>query len=144
MKDDKRTKMTLTVEAVVGVVIAIIGWNSSIDYYSSLIFAAGVGLASGAISQIIRIMYWNSPKHKQEYETRKQEAHINAVDERKRHIREKAGDITNKITMIALMILMVILALLHVKAWIVLMVLAIFLFQWIVWTVAFHRLEKRM
>ena len=144
MKDDKKTKITLIIEAVVGVVIAVIGWNSSIDYYSSLIFAAGVGLASGAISQIIRIIYWTGPKHKQEYEARKQEAHINAVDERKRHIREKAGDITNKITMIALMILMVILALLHVKAWIVLMVLAIFLFQWIVWTITFRRLEKRM
>ena len=144
MKEDKRTKITLIIEAVVGVVIAVIGWNSSIDYYSSLIFAAGVGLASGAISQIIRIMYWNSPKHKQEYEARKQEAHIDAIDERKRHIREKAGDITNKITMIALMILMVILALLHVKAWIVEMVFAIFLFQLVVWTVVFHRLEKRM
>lgn len=144
MKTDKRTKITLIIEAVVGVVIAVIGWNINIDYYSSLIFAAGVGLASGAVSQIIRIIYWTSPKHEQEFEARKQEAHINTVDERKRHIREKAGYITNQITAIVLMILMVILALLHVEAWIIGMVLLIFLFQWIVWTITFHRLEKRM
>ena len=144
MKDDKRTKITLMIDAVVGVALAVIGWNTDIDYYSSLIFASGVGLASGAVSQIIRIIYWTSPKHKKEYEARKQEAHINAVDERKRHIREKAGYIVYQITAIALMVLMVILALLHVKAWIVEMVFAIFLFQLVVWTVVFHRLEKRM
>lgn len=147
MKDDKRTKIkiiTLIIEAVVGVVIAVIGWNTKIDYYQSLIFASGFGLASGAVSQIIRIIYWTSPKHKQEYEARKQEAHINAVDERRRHIREKTGYITNMVTAIALMIIMVILAWLHVEAWIVAMVLLIFLFQCIVWTIAFHRLEKRM
>ena len=144
MKDDNRTKITLIIEAVVGVAIAVIGWTVNIDYYSSLIFASGVGLASGAVSQIIRIIYWTSPKHKQEYEEKKQEAHINAVDERKRHIREKAGYITYQITAIALMILMFILALLHVKAWIVEMILAIFLLQLVVWTIVFHKLEKRM
>ena len=144
MKDDKRTKMALIIEAVVGVVIAVIGWNTDIDYYSTLIFASGVGLASGAISQMIRIIYWTSPKHKQEYAARKQAAHINAVDERRQHIRERTGYVTSQIMAVTLFLLAVILAWLHVETWIMGMVLLIFLFQCVAWTIVFHRLEKRM
>lgn len=147
MKDDKRKRIkriTLIIEAVVGVVIAVIGWNINIDYYSSLIFASGVGLASSAVSQIIRIIYWSSPKHEQEYEARKQEAHINAVDERRQHIREKTGYVTLQITAVSLVLLSVILAWLHAESWVILLIFFIFLFQCVVWTIVFHRMEKRM
>lgn len=81
---------------------------------------------------------------KQEYEARKQEAHINAVDERKQNIRERTGYVTYVVMAITLPILSFILALLHVEAWIIGMVLLIFLFQCVVWTIAFRRTEKRM
>ena len=134
----------LIAEVIIGTVIAIIGWNINIDYYTSLIFASGVGLAFSAATQIIRIIYWNSPKHEQEYEVRKQEAHINAVDERKRHIREKTGYITYQIMTVVLLILLTVLAWLQVEVWVMVMMLAVFLCQCIVWTVVFHRMEKRM
>lgn len=147
MKEEKRIKIKkwiLLAEAVAGVVIAVIGWNVDIDYYSSMIFACGFGFASAAVSQIIRIIYWTSPKRKQEFEKRKQEAHINAVDERRQHIREKTGYVTNQITAVSLFILLVILAWLHVEAWIIVMILLIFVLQNIVWAIVFRRLEKRM
>lgn len=143
MKEIKKMRI-LIVEAIVGAAIAIIGWNINIDYYTSMIFAAGVGLASAAVSQIIRLIYWNSPKHEQEYEARKQEAHINAVDERKQRIRERTGYVTYQIMAVTLLILSFILGLLRAGVWMILMVLFIFLFQCIVWTIVFHRMEKRM
>lgn len=143
MKEVKKMRI-LIVEAIIGAVIAVIGWNINIDYYMSLVFACGFGLAFSSIVQIIRLIYWNSPKHEQEYEARKQEAHINAVDERKQHIRERAGYITCQIMTVTLPVLLFILALLHVEVWIIWMMLLIFLFQCVVWTIAFRKIEKRM
>ena len=143
MKEVKKMRV-LIIEAVVGAVIAVIGWNINIDYYMSLVFACGFGLSFSSIVQIIRLIYWNSPKHEQEYEARKQEAHINAVDERRQHIRERTGYVTYVIMAITLPALSFILALFHVEAWIIGMVLLIFLFQCVVWTIVFRRIEKRM
>ena len=143
MKEVKKMRV-LIIEAVVGAVIAVIGWNINIDYYMSLVFAGGFGLSCSSIVQIIRLIYWNSPKHEQEYEARKQEAHINAVDERRQHIRERTGYVTYVVMAMTLPILSFILALLHVEAWIIGMVLLIFLFQCVVWTIVFRRIEKRM
>ena len=130
---------------VIGIFLAVVGWVSiKNEYYSSLLFAMGFGIAFSAVVQTIRLIYWNSPKHEHEYEARKQEAHIDAVDERKRHIREKAGYVTYQIMAVAFMIIVIILALLHVEVWIIGMIFLLFCFQCIVWTIAFHRLEKRM
>lgn len=143
MKEVKKMRV-LIIEAVIGAVIAVIGWNINIDYYMSLVFACGFGLSFSSIVQIIRLIYWNSPKHEQEYEARKQEAHINAVDERRQHIRERTGYVTYVIMAITLPALSFILALFHVEAWIIGMVLLIFLFQCVVWTIVFRRIEKQM
>ena len=144
MKEVKKMWIFL-LDIVIGALLAFVGWvNIKNEYYSSLLFATGFALAFSAAVQIIRLIYWNSPKHVKEYEEKKQEAHIDAVDERKRHIREKAGYVTYQIMTISLLILMTILAWLHVEVRIMGMILAIFLFQCAVWTIVFHRLEKRM
>ena len=144
MKEVKKMWIFL-LDIVIGALLAFVGWvNIKNEYYSSLLFATGFALAFSAAVQIIRLIYWNSPKHMKEYEEKKQEAHIDAVDERKRHIREKAGYVTYQIMTISLLIFMTILAWLHVEVRIMGMILAIFLFQCIVWTITFHRLEKRM
>ena len=144
MKETKKMWIFL-LDIVIGAMLAFVGWvNIKNEYYSSLLFATGFALAFSAAVQIIRLIYWNSPKHVEEYEAKKQEAHINAVDERKRHIREKAGYVTYQIMTFALLILIAILAWLHVEFWVMGMVLAIFLSQCTVWTIVFRRLEKRM
>ena len=144
MKETKKMWIFM-IDIVIGAMLAYVGWfNIKNEYYSSLLFATGFALAFSAAVQIIRLIYWNSPKHAEQYEAKKQEAHIDAVDERKQHIREKAGYATYRIMTISLFILTAVLGWLHVEVWIMGMVLAIFLFQCIVWTVVFHRLEKRM
>ena len=144
MKETKKMWIFL-LDIVIGALLAFVGWvNIKNEYYSSLLFATGFALAFSAAVQIIRLIYWNSPKHVKEYEAKKQQAHIDAVDERKRYIREKAGYVTYQIMTISLLIFMTILAWLHVEVRIMGMILAIFLFQCAVWTIVFHRLEKRM
>ena len=134
----------LIVEIVVGAIMAGIGFTINIDYYSGLLFAGGFAFSFSAFVQILRLMYWNSPKHKQEYEARKREAHIDSIDERKQFLRAKAGLVTCQVTIILLFILEFILVLLHVEAWIIGLVFSLLIFQWIVWAVVFHTLEKRM
>ena len=134
----------LIVEIVVGAAMAGIGLTTNTDYYSGLLFAGGFAFSFSASVQILRLMYWNSPKHKQEYEARKREAHIDSIDERKQFLRAKAGLFTCQVTIILLFVLEFVLVLLHVEAWIIGMVFFLLIFQWIVWAAAFRTLEKRM
>ena len=152
---DKKDIKILVIEIIVGIMIAGVGLvillqnlnsdaDSNLDYYTSMCFAFGVGLAFSAGTQILRKIYWNSPKHKEEYEIRTQNAHINSVDERLRDIRARAAYVTYQVMFFSLIVLDFILALLHVDAWIILMVVFILAFQVITWMLAFRKLEKKM
>ena len=143
MKEKKKIGI-LIVEIIVGIVFVGVGLATDFDYYSSLLFSMGFAFAISATTQIFRIMYWNSPKHVQEYEERKREAHINSVDERLRSIREKAGYITCLIMAVSLCALIFILGLLRVEKWVLFMIALIFLFQIIIWEIIFRRLKKKM
>lgn len=147
MRDVKAIK-TLIVEAIIGVIILGIGLSKNMmqnhDYYSTLLISMGFGLATASVVQIIRIIYWNSPKHIQEYEIRKREAHINSVDERQQQLRAKAGYTVYQMTIFLLIAMGVVLSFLHVDAWVIGLIIFILLFMFITWTVAFRRLEKRM
>ena len=143
MKEKKEIGV-LIVEVVIGIIFAGVGLTTNFDYYSSLLFSMGFAFALSAVVQILRIMYWASPKHVQEYEERKREAHINSVDERLRSIREKAGYITCIIMAASLCALIFILSLLRVEKWVLFMIALIFLFQIIIWEIVFRRLKKRM
>lgn len=147
MRDVKAIKI-LVVEMIIGVIILGIGLSEYMivnhDYYSNLLISMGIGLTAASAAQIIRIIYWNSPKHKQEYEIRKQEAHINSVDERQQQLRAKAGYMVCQMTFILLFVMGVVLTFLHVDTWVIGLIIFILLFMFITWTVAFRRLEKRM
>lgn len=141
---EKKEIRILIVEIIVGIIFVGIGLATNFDYYSSLVSSMGFAFAFSAIFQIFRIMYWNSPKHIQEYEERKREAYINSVDERLRSIREKAGYITCLIMAASLCALIFILSFMRVEKWVLFMIALIFLFQIIIWEVVFHGLKKRM
>lgn len=147
MRDVKAVK-TLIVEVIIGIIILGIGLSKNMmqnhDYYSTLLISMGVGLTAASVAQIIRIIYWNSPKHKQEYEIRKREAHINSVDERQQQLRAKAGYTVYQMTVFLLLAMGIVLAFLHVDAWVIGLVTFILLFMFITWMIAFRRLEKRM
>ena len=85
------------IDLAIGVVLIVIGLVVQIDYYSSMIFAAGCGMAFASVVHLGRLVYWQNPKREAEYAARKQEAHINLVDERKQYLRMKAGYITYQI-----------------------------------------------
>lgn len=140
MKDKK----PFIIDLAIGVVLIVIGLVVQIDYYSIMLFAMGCGLAFGSIAQIVRIVYWQNPKREAEYEEKKQEAHINSVDERKQYIRMKAGHITYQIMTFALLALSFILALLRVEPWVIAMIFLLFVGQWLLGVLVYRRLEKSM
>lgn len=140
MKDKK----PFIIDLAIGVVLIVIGLVVQIDYYSIMLFAMGCGLAFGSIAQIVRIIYWQNPKREAEYEEKKQEAHINSVDERKQYIRMKAGHITYQIMTFALLALSFILALLRVEPWVIAMIFLLFVGQWLLGVLVYRRLEKSM
>ena len=113
-----RQNKALIIEFVIGIILAGVGLGTEFDYYSTLIFATGFGLAAGSVRQILRIWYWNSPGRRDEYEMKKREAYINSVDERRKFLQMKASQIS---------------------AWIMLFVLL-----WVSDVAAFRYLEKRM
>ena len=93
---------------------------------------------------MIRIIYWQNPKRREEYEAKKRETHINYVDERNQYLRMKASHITYQIMTIALLILSLMLALFRADAWIITMPFLIFLFQYLTGDIIYRVLKKKM
>lgn len=114
------------------------------DYYSTMVFSMGFGLIAASVAQIIRITYWKNPKRQEAYEAKKQEAHINSVDERKQYLRMKAGHITYQIMTLLLLILSLILALIRVDVWVIAMIFLLFVVQWVIGIIVYRILEKKM
>ncbi len=140
MKDMK----PFIIDLAIGVVLIVIGLVVQVDYYSTMIFAAGCGMACASAVHLGRLVYWQNPKREIEYAAKKQEAHINRVDERKQYLRMKAGQVTYQIMTFALLALSFILALLRVEPWVIGMVFLLFVGQWLLGVLVYSRLEKSM
>ena len=134
----------LIVEFVIGIILLGTSFFIKSDYYSTMIFSMGIGLTAGAAAQIIRIIYWKNPKRQDAYEAKKQEAHINRIDERKQYLRMKAGHITYQIMTFLLLLLAFILSVFKAEAWIIVMIFLLFLFQWLVGFITYRILGKKM
>ena len=134
----------LIVEFLIGIILFGISFFVKNDYYSTMIFSMGIGLTAGAAAQIIRIIYWKNPKRQDAYEAKKQETHINRIDERKQYLRMKAGHITYQIMTFLLLLLAFMLSLFRAEAWIIVMIFLLFVFQWLVGFIAYRILEKKM
>lgn len=140
MKDKK----PFMIQFVIGVILIGGGLILQVDYYSAMLFAMGCGLAFSSIVNTVRIVYWQNPRRQDEYERRKQEAHINSIDERKQYLRMKAGYVTYQIMTIFLILLAFVLALFRVEVWVIGMIFLLFIFQWAVGTMVYRILENRM
>ena len=114
------------------------------NYYLTMFFSMGIGIMVASAVQLIRIIYWENPKRNKEYEAKKQEAHINSVDERKQYLRMKAGHVTYQIMTFSLLILSLILAFIRVEAWVTAMIFLLFIFQWAIGIIVFRVLEKKI
>lgn len=137
-------KKPFIIQFVIGIVLIGGGLLTQFDYYSTMIFAMGCGLAFISLAQIVRIIYWQNPKRQAVYEEKKQEAHINSIDERKQYLRMKAGHVTYQIMTFFLLLIAVILALFRAEAWVIGMIFLLFILQWVVGNMAYRILEKRM
>ena len=140
MKDKK----PFIIQFTIGAILIGVGLITHFDYYSIMIFAMGFGLAFSAMIQIIRLVYWQNPKRQAVYEKKKHEAHIDSIDERKQYLRMKAGHAAYQMMTFFLLLLAFILALFRVEAWIIGMIVLLFIFQWVVGIMVYRILEKRM
>lgn len=140
MKDKK----PFIIQLVIGVILIGGGLITQFDYYSTMLFAMGCGLAFSSIVQTVRIVYWQNPKRQTLFEEKKQEAHINSIDERKQYLRMKAGCVTYQIMTFSLLLIAFVLALFRVEAWVIGMISSLFIFQWLVGIIVYRILEKRM
>ena len=140
MKDKK----AFLIQLIIGVILISGGSILQVDYYSNMICAIGGGLVLSAIVHTARIVYWQNPKRQDIYERKKQEAHIDSIDERKQYLRMKAGQVTYQIMTFSLLLIGFVLALFRVEAWVIGMIFSLFIFQWVIGTTVYRILEKRM
>ena len=140
MKDRK----PFIIEAAVGVLLIGCSFLVKVDYYATMVFFTGFGIAGAAVAQLLRAAYWNHPKHREAYEAKKREAHISLVDERKQYLRMKAGHILYQADTWLMLLLAFVLALVRAEAWVIALFWLLFLFQWLAGVVVFRVLEKRM
>lgn len=139
-----KSKKPFLIDIFLGIVLFASSFLLKDEYYSSMLQAAGVGLAAASLVSILRILYWESPKHREEYELRKREAHINFVDERKQYLRMKSGHISYQLMCLVLFVLAFALALFKAPAWVIAMVFLLSVGQYLLGIAVFHWLEKRL
>ncbi len=127
-----------------GIAFVLAGFLVKEDYNSTLLCSIGFGLIFSSAVAIGKNFYWSRPSRQEEYKARKEEAHINMIDERKQYIRARAGQIAYQIMMFVLLGLSFILAIFRADPWMIVVVFGLFIFQYIIGVGVFKRLEKRM
>ena len=89
-----KKKLPFIIEIIVGIIFICFGYFViDTDYYSTLFYAIGLGLAFASCIQLFKICYYEMPKNKEKLENINRENHINSVDERKIFLRMKAGSL---------------------------------------------------
>ncbi len=139
-----KTKKLFIFEILISAILIGVSFLVKSNYYLTMFFSMGIGIMVASAVQLIRIIYWENPKRNKEYEEKKQEAHINSVDERKQYLRMKAGHVTYQIMTFSLLILSLILAFIRVEAWVTAMIFLLFIFQWAIGIIVFRVLEKKI
>lgn len=77
----------------------VIGINIQTEYYSTLLFAMGVGLAVNSIVNLLRYYYNTRPENIEAYQEKLHRQSIDLKDERKVQLRNRAGYLTWMIVM---------------------------------------------
>ncbi len=88
---NRKNVLILGAYLILGVVLIAVGLKIDMDYYSTLIFATGFGMAANAAVNLIREYHRTRPENKAAYEQKRKEQMINLKDERKILLRYKAG-----------------------------------------------------
>ena len=139
-----KEKWPFVISMAVGAALLAASFLVKEEYYSTILFAMGAGMFAAEGFHLARLCWWQSPARKDAYEAKRQEAHINAMDERKQMLRMRAGYLVNQLMFWILLGLDFVLALLKAPAWIILILFVLWIFQYIVGVVIYHHLEKRL
>lgn len=87
-----RKKTTiLGFDLVAGIIFILGGCIMKSDYYSTLVFAMGVGFSVSAAFNLYREYRNTRPENREKYEAKMKEQAINLIDERKVFLRYKAS-----------------------------------------------------
>ena len=77
-----KKKLPFIIEIIIGIIFICFGYFViDTDYYSTLFYAIGLGLAFASGVQLLKICYYEMPKNKEKLENINRENHINNVDE---------------------------------------------------------------
>lgn len=139
-----KEKLPFIIYIGIGAVLMAASLPHMDGYYGNMVFWVGFGTVCAESVQLFKYCWWRAPAHKDAYEAKRQEAHINAVDERKQMLRMRAGYLVNQLMFWILLGLDFVLALLKAPAWIILILFVLWIFQYIVGIVIYHHLEKRL
>ncbi len=140
----KSDKIILGIYIVIGIAMIIIGVTMNVDYYSSMIFAMGVGLASNSVVQFARHYHNTRPENIEAYEKKRKEQQINLKDERKVHLRNRAGYISWAITMTGCFVGAFAATLIRAETWIVGLLIGIAIVEYILATIIYKYLCMKM
>ena len=139
-----KEKLPFIIYIGIGIALMAASLPHGDGYYGNMVFWLGFGMVCAESVQLIKYCWWRAPARKDAYEAKQQEAHINAVDERKQMLRMCAGWLSNQIMFFVLLVLDLVLALLKAPAWVILILFVLWISQYIIGVVIYHHLEKRM
>lgn len=139
-----KEKLPFIIYIGIGIALMAASLPHGDGYYGNMVFWLGFGMVCAESVQLIKYCWWRAPARKDAYEAKQQEAHINAVDERKQMLRMRAGWLSNQIMFFVLLVLDLVLALLKAPAWVILILFVLWIGQYIIGVVIYHHLEKRM
>lgn len=140
----KSDKIILGIDIVIGFAMIIIGIVMNVDYYSSMIFGMGVGLAMNSCVQFLRHYHNTRPENVDAYQKRLKEQQIELRDERKVQLRNRAGYLTWAITMIGCFAAAFIAALFRAEAWVVGLLSGLSIVEFVAATIIYKFLCKKM
>ena len=138
-----KKKLSFIIEIITGIIFICFGYFViDTDYYSTLFYAMGFGLAFASCVHLLKIYYYEMPKNKEKLENINRENHINSVDERKVFLRMKAGSLVYQLMAFVYLFVAFVLALLHIEAWIIGIIFGLFLLQTFLGIALYKHFEK--
>lgn len=140
----KSDKIILGIYIVIGIAMIIIGVTMDMDYYSSMIFAMGVGLTSSSVVQFVRHYHNIRPENVEAYDKKRKEQQINLKDERKVQLRNRAGYIAWAITMIGCFAGAFVAAVIRADTWVVGVLTGVAVVEYIMATIIYKFLCTKM
>lgn len=140
----KSDKIILGIYIVIGIAMIIIGAVMNVDYYSSMIFAMGVGIATSSCIQFLRYYHNTRPGNVDAYQKKLKEQQIELRDERKVQLRNRAGYLTWAITMIGCFAASFMAALFRAEAWVIGLLTGLAIVEFVAATIIYKFLCKKM